>query len=64
MTPKDMEESVVDMMACHWERKEGGGEDVPAERLAGFSEFYLDRYLSEDRRIAAELLRQVSQSGL
>ena len=57
-----MEESVVDMMACQWERKEGGG--VPAERIAGFSEFYLDRYLPEDRRIAAELLRQVSQSGL
>ena len=64
MTPEDLEESVVDMMACHWERKEGGGEDVPAERIAGFSEFYLDRYLPEDRRIAAELLRQVSQSGL
>ena len=51
-------------MACHWEGKEGGGDDVPAERIAGFSEFYLDRYLTEDRRIAAELLRQVSQSGL
>jgi len=64
MTPEDMEESVVDMMACHWERKEGGGDDVPAERIAGFSELYLDRYLPEDRRIAAELLRQVSHSGL
>ena len=51
-------------MACHWERKEGGGDDVPAERIAGFSEFYLERYMPEGRRIAAELLRKVRESGL
>eukprot|EP00091_Calanus_sinicus_P024768 TRINITY_DN9079_c0_g1_i1.p1 TRINITY_DN9079_c0_g1~~TRINITY_DN9079_c0_g1_i1.p1 ORF type:complete len:136 (-),score=35.81 TRINITY_DN9079_c0_g1_i1:119-526(-) len=46
MSPEHMEESVVDMMACHWERKEGGGDDVSAERIAGFSEFYLERYFT------------------
>jgi len=64
MTPADMEESVVDMMACHWERKEGGGEEVPAVRIVGFSDFYLDRYLPQDRIIASKILQAVRDSGL
>jgi len=64
MTPEDLEESVVDMMACHWERKEGGGEDVHASRIAGFSDFYLDRYQQDDRIIVSELLKKVRESGL
>lgn len=64
MTPEDLEESVVDMMACHWERKEGGGDDVSAEMIAGFSDFYLDRYLPQDRTIATELLSKIRESGL
>ena len=46
MTRESLEESIVDMMACHWERKEGGGDEVPAEKIAGFSDFYLERYLT------------------
>jgi len=64
MTPEDLEESVVDMMACHWERKEEGGEDVPASRIAGFSDFYLDRYEPEDRELVSQLLKKVRESGL
>eukprot|EP00092_Neocalanus_flemingeri_P009888 GFUD01010657.1.p1 GENE.GFUD01010657.1~~GFUD01010657.1.p1 ORF type:complete len:283 (+),score=50.90 GFUD01010657.1:133-981(+) len=64
MSPEDLEESVVDMMACHWERKEGGGDKVPAENIAGFSDFYLDRYLPEDRKLVEELLRKIRESGL
>jgi len=64
MTPEDLEESVVDMMACHWERKEGGGDDVTAERIGGFSDFYLERYLPQDRQIVVELLRKIRESGL
>jgi len=64
MTPEAIEESLVDMMACHWERKEGGGDDVPAERIGGFDEFYLERYVPEDRKIVEELLRNVRESGL
>jgi len=64
MTPEDLEESVVDMIACHWERKEGGGDDVPAERIAGFSDSYLERYLPQDRQIVVELLRKIRESGL
>eukprot|EP00092_Neocalanus_flemingeri_P075615 GFUD01093693.1.p1 GENE.GFUD01093693.1~~GFUD01093693.1.p1 ORF type:complete len:288 (-),score=48.87 GFUD01093693.1:115-957(-) len=64
MTPEDLEESVVDMMACHWERKEGGEDEVSAENIAGFGEFYLERYLSEDRKIVVELLRKIRESGL
>jgi len=38
MEEHDLEESVVDMMACSWERREGGREDVSAEALADVSE--------------------------
>jgi len=63
MTPEDLEESVVDMMAVHWERKEGG-KDVDATRIAGFSDIYLDRYEPEDRKLVSQLLKKVQESGL
>jgi len=63
MTPEDLEESVVDMMSVHWERKEGG-KDVPSTRIAGFSDIYLDRYQPEDRRVVSRLLKTVQESGL
>jgi len=64
MSPESLEESVVDMMACHWERNEGGGDSVPAERIATFSDFFLDRYLPEDRRLASQLLARIRHSDL
>jgi len=64
MTRESLEESIVDMMACHWERKEGGGDEVPAEKIAGFSDFYLERYLPEDKLEVVALLEQIRNSGL
>ena len=64
MTHEALEESVVDMMACHWERQEGGEDDISAERVVGFSDFYLNRYLQADKEIVLELLRKIRESGL
>ena len=46
---------MVDMLACNWERKLGGGEGVTAEMIGDVAEGFLERYLPEDREIAREL---------
>jgi hypothetical protein len=60
----NLEESVVDMLACRWERILGGGDGVAAEKIADVSESFLDRYLSEDREIVREMLKIIRTSGL
>lgn len=64
MEEGDLEESVVDMMACSWERREGGRDDVSAEALADVNEGYLERYLPEDRVRVRRLLKTIQQSNL
>ena len=59
-----LEESVVDMLACNWERMLGGGDGVSAEKIADVAEGFLDRYLPEDREVVREMLQIIKSSGL
>ena len=59
-----LEESVVDMMACNWERKMGGGDGVTAEKMANISDIFLERYLPEDRVIVMQILQKIKVSEL
>jgi len=57
-----LEESVIDMIACHWERTLNGKEDVTARELINFSDVYLNRYLDEDRQIVRSILQKIGDS--
>ena len=59
-----LEESVVDMLACNWERKLGGGEGVTAEKIGDVAEGFLERYLPEDKEIVRKLLQKIRSSEL
>ena len=56
----DMVESVVDMLACHWERTLDGNEFVSCNELLDIQEFFLNRYTSSDRVRVKQLLIQLS----
>ena len=54
-----LEESVVDMMACSWERRFGGGEEVTLKMLADMEDHFLERYMPEDRQIVKKILKKI-----
>ena len=54
-----LEESIVDMLACQWERVCQGREDVSGRELATMDEIYLKRYIEEDKGKVREILEQV-----
>ena len=56
----DMVESVVDMLACRWERKLDGNEFVRCNELLDIQEFFFNRYTSKDRARVKQLLTQLS----
>jgi len=66
MEDTDLQESVVDMLACSWERREGGREDLSAHSLASGTEDprFLARYLPGDRHKVVQLLRRIKDSNL
>eukprot|EP00092_Neocalanus_flemingeri_P030092 GFUD01032669.1.p1 GENE.GFUD01032669.1~~GFUD01032669.1.p1 ORF type:complete len:221 (-),score=65.38 GFUD01032669.1:586-1248(-) len=64
MALSDLEESVVDMLACSWERTLGGGDEVTADKIGNVEEIYLERYLAEDREIVREVLGRIVRSNL
>ena len=64
MCSSHLEESVLDMVACHWERRQGGREDATARDIADFGGDFLERYTKEDRHIVESLLDLVIHSNL
>ena len=64
MKMKYLEESVVDMLACAWERKLGGREDVNSKELAYVEDRFLERYLQEDKCQVKDILDKISRSNL
>ena len=64
MALSHLEESVVDMMACNWERKMGGGDGVTAEEMADISDIFLERYLPEDRETVKQIFEKIKISQL
>ncbi len=44
----DLEESLIDMAACRWERQLKGREDVSLADLVDFEERYMNRYFQKN----------------
>ena len=59
--PLDLEESVIDMIAVHWERTLGGHESVPNQELGTMDEKYLKRYTEHDKEKVRSYLEKVRQ---
>jgi hypothetical protein len=60
MPDVDLEESVIDMLACQWERKLSGSETVTKEKLVeNFDEFYLLRYTESDRIKVRNIIKEI-----
>ena len=55
----DIVESVIDMLACRWERKLNGKEDVENKDLLDIDEFFLKRYTDHDKIQVKNLLMQL-----
>ena len=55
----DIVESVIDMLACHWERKLNGKENVENKDLLDIDEFFLKRYTDHDKIQVKTLLTQL-----
>ena len=54
-----LEESVVDMLACQWERVCHGREEATAREIATIDQAYLERYEEADRRKVRDILDQI-----
>ena len=59
MEQRYLEESVVDMLACQWERVCQGREEASARELATMHKIYLERYMETDRKKVKEILEKV-----
>ncbi|XP_060069449.1 uncharacterized protein LOC132549525 [Ylistrum balloti] len=64
MPRKDLEESLVDMVASQWERKLNGNENVSNADLVDFDPKYLQRYCSEDFVDVQVLTEKIKQNDL
>lgn len=61
MPDGDLEESVIDMLACRWERKLAGAEDITKRDLVkNFEEFFLLRYTDNDRIKVRAIIEKIS----
>lgn len=60
----DLEESIIDMMACEWERGLGGLETVTSLELATISPIHLKRYTKADQERVCQYLSEIAASGL
>ena len=58
-----LEESIVDMLACRWERQLGGNPNVTNEELCNIEEIFLKRYIHHDKMIVIEILKKMKASS-
>ncbi len=56
----DLEESIVDMLACQWERPLGGCDDVKLVELAHIKPWFLNRYTMADQGRVKSYLHNIS----
>ncbi|KAK3106134.1 hypothetical protein FSP39_013420 [Pinctada imbricata] len=61
MEMRYLEESLVDMAACRWERQLGGAEDAQTRDLVTFNPVFLKRYHDEDREIIEDLIKRIQE---
>lgn len=59
MPPWALQESLLDMVACRWERQLAGRPDVSRAELVDFESKYLLRYLPEDRTRVEALMANI-----
>ena len=59
----DLEESIVDMLACQWERVYEGREDVSGAELAKMEEKHLLRYTPNDQKKVEAYLKLVASAA-
>jgi hypothetical protein len=57
-----LEESIVDMLACQWERRFDGASDVSASKLATIDDVYMKRYTPKERDVVKKYLKNISDS--
>jgi hypothetical protein len=64
MTDSDLEESVIDMLACRWERKLSGSENVTKANLVeNFEEYFLQRYTDGDRIKVKNIIKKIGSGS-
>ncbi|OWF39249.1 hypothetical protein KP79_PYT20744 [Mizuhopecten yessoensis] len=63
MTRKDLEESLVDMVACRWERDLKGDEEAKSFDLVNFDAKFLQRYVKEDFDDVSALIKNIQSEN-
>jgi len=58
-----LEESIIDMLGCAWERQLGGGEEVLLSAMATIENKFLMRYQEQDRELVKKYLVKMKDSG-
>ena len=61
MSSAGLQESLVDMVACRWERQLGGRLDVTNEELMDIAPGFLDRYQVEDRVAVQKMIAEIAR---
>jgi len=60
MTRAALQESLVDMVACRWERELKGREDAADSELVDIAPGFLERYEREDRELVRRLMEDIA----
>lgn len=63
MPRKYLEESVIDMIACHWERDLHGLDTVNNYELANIANTFLNRYTVEDKKRVEQILVNIQMDS-
>lgn len=63
MTEKYLEESLIDMVACRWERMLEGDENVKDFDLVDFNPVYLNRYNNDDLKYILATIRCIKSDS-
>ena len=64
MPDGDLEESVIDMLACRWERKlSGSGNVTKANLVENFEEYFLLRYTESDRIKVRNIIKKIGSAS-
>ena len=62
MSTDGLQESLVDMVACRWERELGGRPDVTYKELMDIAPGFLDRYQPEDKAAVQMLIDRIAKA--
>ena len=62
MTTEGLQESVVDMVACRWERQLQGRPDATVAELMDIAPGFLERYHPEDRKVVQQHIDSIAAS--